>query len=97
MTDAAAAEEVDLRPLRRFGTASGFKGVTKTSSGKFQARSLSKIKGEQRGLGSFKSAVEAARAVIMASRADHAWSEPKKKRAPRGLVCCPLPCFFPTQ
>ena len=80
---------MDLKPLRRFGTKSGFKGVTKTSSGKFQARSLAKINGKQRGLGSFDTAEEAARAVVSASRVGHEWSKPIRKRAPRGLVSLP--------
>ena len=72
-------------------TASGFKGVTKTPSGRFhfQARSLAKKHGEQRGLGSFDSAEEAAAAVMLNLQGQHGWQNEKAKRAPRGLVTSP--------
>ena len=83
----AAAEELDLAPLRSTKAASGFKGVTKTTSGKWQARTIFKLHGEQRDLGTFQTAEEAAQALALALRNGLCSAKPKAGRAPRGKVC----------
>ena len=82
----AAATELDLAPIRSARAASKFKGVTKTSSGKWQAQTIYSLHGEQRDLGTFTSVEEAARAVALAVRDGAGSLKEKARRAPRGKV-----------
>ena len=70
-------------PKRRKTNASGFPGVTKLPSGKFQGRLLN---GNQQSVGTFASAEEAALKVQLAMR-DGLQQRPTAVRAPRGTVC----------
>ena len=90
----AATEELELAHSSR--AASGFKGVQKTTSGKWQARAyLGKRDEKQRDLGSFDSPEEAARALAKWHRDRPGWSGPPKKRAARDTVRASPPLRMP--
>ena len=87
--------EPDLEALRSKKAKSGFKGVTVTTSNKFQARIFIETNMPQLDLGTFDTAEDAARAVATAKekrkRGDKARDEPVRERAARGTVCCRCP------
>jgi hypothetical protein len=80
----------NLEVLQRPNNQSGYLGVKVTASGKFQPQLFTATGEPQRGLGSFKTAEEAARARAAAlkkrTRGESIWHEPVLKRAERGTV-----------
>ena len=78
--------EIDLEELRKPRTASGFKFVKVTNSNKFQPWLKDPKTGEQRGLGSFETAEEAAKVVVAALRDGVTFDGPPLKRNKRGTV-----------
>ena len=87
---ASSASEPDVEFLRSTTTASGFKNVIVTASNKFQPRVYDKEKGGQRGLGSFKTAEEAAAklAAFLRDNDGATFGRPTEARAKRGWVRC---------
>lgn len=84
--------ESDLEAQRSTKAKSGFKGVTVTTSRKFQARIFIKTGLPQLDLGTFDTAEEAARVVAAAKakrkRGEEPRNEPVRERAARGTVRC---------
>jgi hypothetical protein len=80
----------NLEVLQRSNNKSGYLGVKVTASGKFQPQLFTATGEPQRGLGSFESAEDAARARAAAlekrKRGESVWQEPVLKRAERGTV-----------
>ena len=92
--------EPDLEALRSRRAKSGFKGVTVTTSKKFQGRIFIKTGVPQLDLGTFDTAEDAALAVAAAKekrkRGEEVRDEPVRKRAARDTVRCRYPCRLPS-
>ena len=84
--DLAVAESLPRKRQKQNST--GFRGVSQVRPGKFQGRAS--IPGQQKHVGHFNSAEEAAQAVQVAER-DMRQQQPVASRAPRGTVR--LPCI----
>ena len=81
--------EHDLEPLCSSKAKSGYKGVTITSSKRFQARIFIKMDLPQLDLGTFDTAEDAVPAAkAKRKRGEEVRHEPVRERAARGTVRC---------